>query len=112
MTDLSEEGAIEGHSVEAVYRPHANIQVHQEPLLLQSVDCGTNPLQKEQTAQQPSVAGASIPPGIAQNLEENFEKNFEKPLFQMYQHRGTSQQCHGKMFFAFTRQRTVAYGVT
>lgn len=51
LTDLSEEGAIEGHSVEAVYRPHANIQVHQEPLLLQSVDCGTNPLQKEQTPQ-------------------------------------------------------------
>lgn len=41
---LSEEGAIEGHSEEAIHRPHGNVQVHQKPLLLQSVDCGTNPL--------------------------------------------------------------------
>lgn len=44
---LSEEGAIEGHSEKAVYCPHANVQVHQEPLLLQSVDCGTNPLGRQ-----------------------------------------------------------------
>lgn len=45
LTDLPEEGAVEGHSEEAVDSPHANIQIHQEPLLLQSVDCGANPLQ-------------------------------------------------------------------
>lgn len=41
---LSEEGAVEGHSVEAVYSPHRNVQVHQKSLLLQGVDSGTNPL--------------------------------------------------------------------
>ena len=44
---LSEEGAIEGHSKETVHCPHGDIQVHQKPLLLQSVDCGTNPLQTQ-----------------------------------------------------------------
>lgn len=41
---LSEQGAIEGHSVETVHCPHRNVQVHQKPFLLQCVDCGTNPL--------------------------------------------------------------------
>lgn len=41
---LSEQGAIESHSEETVHGPHGNVQVHQQPLLLQSVDCGTDPL--------------------------------------------------------------------
>lgn len=56
---LSEEGAIEGHSEKAVYCPHANVQVHQEPLLLQSVDCGTNPLGR-QTSQYLSVSSRRL----------------------------------------------------
>lgn len=44
---LSEECAVEGDSVEAVHCPHRNVQVHQKPLLLQSVDCGTNPLETQ-----------------------------------------------------------------
>lgn len=56
---LSEEGTIEGHSEKAVYCPHANVQVHQEPLLLQSVDCGTNPLWR-QTSQYNSVSSQRL----------------------------------------------------
>lgn len=54
--DLSEEGAIEGDGVEAVHCPHGNVQVHQEPLLLQSVDCGSNPLGTQTSHIRPTVS--------------------------------------------------------
>lgn len=87
LTDLSEEGTIEGHSVEAVYRPHANIQVHQEPLLLQSVDCGANPLQKEQTPQQPSVAAFPRLLELRKTCKKTSKASKMWLVFQTYQHR-------------------------
>lgn len=41
---LSEQGAVEGDRVETVHRPHGDVQVHQQPLLLLSVDRGPDPL--------------------------------------------------------------------
>lgn len=47
MFHLSEKGPVEGDGEEAVYCPHGNVQVHQEPLLFQSVDCSSDPLGAE-----------------------------------------------------------------
>lgn len=44
MFHLSEKGPVEGDGEEAVHCPHGNVQVHQEPLLFQSVDCCADPL--------------------------------------------------------------------
>lgn len=43
---LSEEGSVEGDGVEAVDRPHGDIQVHQQPLLLLRVHSRSNPLRQ------------------------------------------------------------------
>lgn len=44
---LSEESSVEGDREEAVHSPHGDVQVHQQPLLLQGVDCGTDPLENK-----------------------------------------------------------------
>lgn len=43
---LSEQRSVEGDGVETVHRPHGDVQVHEQPLLLLSVHCGTNPLRE------------------------------------------------------------------
>jgi hypothetical protein len=44
---LSEEGPIEGDSVEAVNRAHVDVQVHEQPLLLLRVHSGPDALQED-----------------------------------------------------------------
>ena len=47
LCHLSKKGPVEGDGEEAVDRPHGNVQVHQKPFLLQSVDCSSDPLEAE-----------------------------------------------------------------
>lgn len=55
---LSEQRSVEGDGVEAVHRPHGDVQIHEQPLLLLRVDGGPNPLRGEKVrdAEQNEVA--------------------------------------------------------
>lgn len=45
MPYLSEQCPIKGDSEGAIYRPHGDIQIHQQPLLLLAVHRGSDPLE-------------------------------------------------------------------